>query len=188
MKAYKGFDKNMQCRGFQFKEGETYREDKADLCNCGFHACENPIDVFIHYAPGESEFREVTLECVDDKREKDSKVCAKEIKIGAKISLAKMINIGVKLDIKKAKTATSGDSSHAATSGKHSIAAAIGRKAKAKSALGNWIVLAEYADHDGTAWPVKCVRCGIVDGNTLNPDTWYKLVDGEFVECDAGGL
>ena len=31
MKAYKGFDKNMQCRGFQFREGETYHEDEAKL-------------------------------------------------------------------------------------------------------------------------------------------------------------
>ena len=66
MKAYKGFDKNMQCRSFQFKEGNTYEEDRAVLCKAGFHACENPIDVFRYYAPGKSIFHEVELEDVWD--------------------------------------------------------------------------------------------------------------------------
>ena len=44
MKAYKGFDKDLKCRGYQYEVGGEYHEDKADLCNCGFHACENPLD------------------------------------------------------------------------------------------------------------------------------------------------
>lgn len=103
MKAYKGFDKNMRCRGFQFEEGKTYEEERAELCKAGFHACENPIDVFRHYAPGESVFREVELEDVSDMREADSKVCGKKIKIGAEISLRDMIRAGVKIDIQTAK-------------------------------------------------------------------------------------
>lgn len=55
MKAYKGFDRNMKCRGFQYQEGETYHEDTANLCNSGFHACEMPLDVLRYYAPAESE-------------------------------------------------------------------------------------------------------------------------------------
>ena len=63
MKAFKGFDKDMKCRGFQFEEGKTYHEDKAVLCNKGFHACERPLDVFNYYRPGErSIYREVELE------------------------------------------------------------------------------------------------------------------------------
>lgn len=54
MKAYKGFDKNMQCHGFQFEEGKTYHEDEAELCKRGFHACENPLDVFGYYSPGKN--------------------------------------------------------------------------------------------------------------------------------------
>ena len=89
MKAFKGFDQNMQCRGFQFKEGETFHEEKADLCHCGFHACEVPLDVFNYYAPGMgSIYREVELEDVcDNRRSDDSKVCAKTIKIGAEIGI-----------------------------------------------------------------------------------------------------
>ena len=228
MKAYKGFDKNMQCRGFQFEEGETYEEDRAVLCNAGFHACENPIDVFRYYAPGKSIFHYVELEDVSEMCEKDSKVCGKKIKIGAEISLRDMIRAGVKIDIQTANAATSGnsspaatsgysspaamfgdyshaatsgnyspaatseDSSHAATSGnsspaatsgKDSIAAAIGRDSKAKSTLGNWIVLAEYGDWNGKYYPVRCVKCGKIDGEFLKPDVWYRLEDGEFVEA-----
>ena len=194
MKAYKGFDKNMRCRGFQFEEGKTYEEERAELCKAGFHACDNPIDVFRYYAPGESVFREVELEDVSDMRESDSKVCGKKIKIGAGISLRDMIRAGVKIDIQTAKeatsgyrspAATSGDYSHAATSGKESIAAAIGRNSKAKSTIGNWIVLAEYGEWNGEAYPVLCVKCGKIDGEALKPDVWYKLEHGEFTEVDG---
>ena len=218
IKAYKGFDKNMQCRGFQFEEGKSYEEPEAILCMKGFHACENPIDVFQYYAPGESIFREVELEDVSEMREKDSKVCGNKIKIGEEISLRDMILEGVKIDIKTANESTSGNSSpaatageyshaatsgdyspaatsgnsspaatsgnfsHAATSGKESIAAAIGRKSKAKSTIGNWIVLAEYGAWNGKYCPVLCVKCGKIDGETLKPDVWYRLNGGEFEE------
>ena len=89
MKAYKGFDKNMQCRGFQFEEGKTYHEDEAKLCKSGFHACENPLDVFGYYSPGKNSiYREVELEDVSEERNSDdTKVCAKTIKIGAKLDV-----------------------------------------------------------------------------------------------------
>ena len=126
MKAYKGFNKNMQCRGFQFEEWKTYEEDRAVLCRAGFHACKNPIDVFRYYAPGKSIFHEVELEDVSEMAEKDSKVCGKKIKIGSEISLRNMIRAGVKIDIQTANTATSGHSSPAATSGDYSPAATSG--------------------------------------------------------------
>ena len=67
-KAFKGFKKDLTCRGFQYEAGKTYEEESADLCNRGFHACEKPVDCFNHYAPGESVFREVELEDVSDQR------------------------------------------------------------------------------------------------------------------------
>lgn len=51
MKAYKGFDENLRCRGFQYETGETYEENAAKLCKKGFHACEMPLDVFRYYPP-----------------------------------------------------------------------------------------------------------------------------------------
>lgn len=92
MKAYKGFDKNMQCRGFQYEEGKTYHEDTAKSCNSGFHACEMPIDVFRYYMPGDSIYREVEVDdIVDERKIGDSEICSKTIKIGAEIGIQGII-------------------------------------------------------------------------------------------------
>lgn len=92
IKAYKGFDKNMQCRGFQFAEGETYHEDTAKLCESGFHACEMPLDVLNYYAPGDgSIYREVTLDEVTYEPSGDSKRCAKTITIGKELGIGGLI-------------------------------------------------------------------------------------------------
>ena len=242
MKAYKGFNKDMTCRGFQFEEGKTYEEKEAILCKKGFHACINPIDVFCYYSPVDSVYHNVELEEISAKRGNDSKICGKKIKICAKLTLDEMIRAGVEIDIKSAKksaktatsgdfsravtsgnyshavtsgnyspaatsgdfshavtsgnyspaatsgdsspAATSGDSSPAATSGNSSIAAAIGRNSKAKSTIGNWIVLAEYGEWNGKTYPVLCVKCGKIDGVSLKPDTYYQLENGEFVEVE----
>ena len=93
MKAYKGFNKDMTCRGFQFKEGETYHEDKAELCESGFHACTNPLDCYKYYAPGKSVYHEVELEDESKNKSDDSKVCGKTIKIGAEIDVAKICKL-----------------------------------------------------------------------------------------------
>ena len=59
MKTYKGFNKDMTCRGFKYEVGKEYEEEKAQACNCGFHACEYPLDCFNYYSPNESIFHEV---------------------------------------------------------------------------------------------------------------------------------
>ena len=96
MKAYKGFDKNLRCdptgkKPFQYEIGKTYEEPEADFCNSGFHACENPLDVFSYYPPSDSRYCEVELDDVSDKKSDDSKVCGKKIKIGAEIGLNGLI-------------------------------------------------------------------------------------------------
>ena len=59
MKAYKGFKKDMTCRGFQFEEGKAYHADTAVLCHCGFHACLDPLDCLRYYDPCDSVYHEV---------------------------------------------------------------------------------------------------------------------------------
>jgi hypothetical protein len=92
MKAYKGFNNDMTCRGYQFEEGKEYTEESAELCISGFHACEEPLDCFNYYEPGTSVYHEVDLDDVANECEYDSKRVGKKIKIGKKLSIADIIN------------------------------------------------------------------------------------------------
>jgi hypothetical protein len=92
---YKGFHKDFKCRYFQYAEGGEYETGTAKICESGFHACAHPLDVFCYYTPGRSIFREVFLGGLTDEKENDSKRCAARIKIGAKISVFKFVEIAV---------------------------------------------------------------------------------------------
>ena len=92
MKAYKGFNKDMTCRGFQFEEGKTYEEKDAKLCEKGFHACLNPLDCMDYYFLNDTVYHEVELDGVSDERHaEDTKVAAKKITIGARLDIAGMV-------------------------------------------------------------------------------------------------
>ena len=274
MKAYKGFNKDMTCRGFQYEEGKTYHEDSAHMCESGFHACEDPLDCFKYYAPANSVYHEVELDDVSDEREdSDSKICGKTIKIGARLDIAGLVkahiefvksNCKEKIEKGEAEQATSGDrgcstsgdrgcstsgdigcstsgdsgcstsgfrgcstsgdrgcstsgdrgcstsgfrgcstsgdigcstsgDSGCSTSGdrgcstsrgcsavgKQGAALARGNNCKVKGGLGAILVVVEENERN---YEIKDWKSAIVDGVNLKPDTWYKLVDGEFVE------
>ena len=199
IKAYKGFDKDLKCRDFQYEIGKTYEEPTAELCNSGFHACEYPLDVFAYYATGDmSRYCEVDLDDVSDKKgNDDSKRCGKKIAVKAEIGIAGLVKASVDFvmenikDEKKASTNTgdysastnTGYRSKADVSGKGSVAAALGIDSKAKGALGCWIVLAEWAQYDEYNWHRTDVQCFKVDGENIKPDTWYKLKNGDLVEA-----
>ena len=140
MKAYKGFDKDLKCKDFQYEIGKTYEEPTAELCEKGFHACEYPLDVFEYYAPGNmSRYCEVDLDDVSDKKSnKDSKRCGKKIAMKAEIGIAGLVKAQIQYvkehttskhtDPKQATAgnfgaATAGDSG-AATAGKYGAATA----------------------------------------------------------------
>ena len=130
MKACKGFDKNLRCRGFQYEVGGEYTEETAELCNRGPHACENPLDTLRYYRPGDSRYCEVEIEDNGQRSSYDSKVCGKHIKIGAEIGLKGVINAGVRFVFDKCESATeenaSGWRGNAAASGERGNAAASG--------------------------------------------------------------
>ena len=130
MKACKGFDKNLRCRGFQYEVGGEYTEETAELCNRGPHACENPLDTLRYYRPGDSRYCEVEIEDNGQRSSYDSKVCGKHIKIGAEIGLKGVINAGVRFVFDKCESATeenaSGNLGNAAASGWSGNAAASG--------------------------------------------------------------
>ena len=112
MKAYKGFNKDMTCRGFQYEIGKAYETDAADLCSIGFHACENPLDCFGYYAPAASRYCEVEIEDNGQRSPEDSKVVGRKIKIGAELSTEQICRLHfeyVRSRCDPAKTNAAGD-------------------------------------------------------------------------------
>ena len=94
--SYKGFDKNMQCRGFQYEVGKEYEMDgEIKCCNQGFHACKSPMEVWDYYDMLDSRYAEVEQSGKIDAGENSTKVCSSRIKIKAELKLADIINIGV---------------------------------------------------------------------------------------------
>ena len=96
IKSYKGFDKNLKCRDFQYEIGKEYEMDgEIKVCNRGFHACESPFDVFDHYTMIDSRFCEVEQDGNISKEDRGTKICSSKIKIKAELKLADMIYLGV---------------------------------------------------------------------------------------------
>lgn len=99
-KGYKAYEKGLVCRGKQYKIGEIFEEDRAEVCDIGMHYCENPLDCLDHYSliDNEGNFVEMTeVEDLDEENrdtENNKKYCTKKLKIGAKVSLEKMIKAG----------------------------------------------------------------------------------------------
>ena len=141
MKAYKGFNKDLRCRDFQYEVGKEYEENHAELCECGFHACENPIDVFNYYPPANSRYCEVELDEVTDEESDDSKRCGKQIKINAEIGIKGIVDAFVKftmerVDWEKGKSENTGDRSAATNTGNWSAA----------TNTGNWSAATNTGD------------------------------------------
>ena len=195
-KFFKGFDKDMRCRGFQFEEGKEYRESKADLCHSGFHACENPLDTFSYYKPGDgSRYFEVELGDLDEHTSgDDTKRCGKYIKIGAELSVAGICKAHFDYVTARCNPAASnaaGDKESASAGYRGSASAgnwgsasageqglACVRGGKVKGGLGCAICCAELDDEGNNI----AVVAAIVDGETIKPDTWYTVKGRKFVE------
>ena len=136
MKAYKGFNKDMTCHGFQFEEGKTYEhEGEVKLCESGFHACEDPLDIFAYYGPANSEFHEVELDGVSNERKDDTKVVAKKITIGARLGIDKIIKACIEFRFSKLEKELKnlGDKGAASNSGDKGAASNSGYKGAASN-------------------------------------------------------
>ena len=200
MKAYKGFNKDMTCRGFQYESGKTYEEPTAKLCDSGFHACIDPLDCFNYYVPGTSVYREVELEDNGEREERDTKICGKKIAIGAEINLpgiikahAEYVKSKCTMEHTDPKQATAGNCG-AATAGNYGAATARGRvtvgadgvgtvrgnDVKIRGGMGAMLTIAVENDAD---FSIKEWKSFVIDGETHKADTWYTLKDGEIVEA-----
>jgi len=199
--AFKGFDADFSCRGFQYAVGETYHhEGEIEICGAGFHACENPFDVWCYYGPVDCRYAEVELSGASDRQDGgDSKVCGASITITAEISAGDFVKRcvdwiiaatrgkGDALSSYGAKIGSSGDRAHIGSSGdwaridstgEKAVIASAGKNNTAKGKSGAWISLAEY-DAKG-----ECVgfATGRVGRDGIKPDTWYRAKGGKLVE------
>ena len=94
--SYKAFNKNMQCRNFQYEVGKEYEMDgEIKCCNRGFHACKSPMEVWDHYDMLNSRYAEVEQSGKIDEEGDSTKVCSSHIKIKAELKLADIIKVGV---------------------------------------------------------------------------------------------
>ncbi|EFV0026881.1 hypothetical protein H3I33_000559 [Salmonella enterica] len=204
--TFKGFNKDLTCRDFQFAIGETFHHDgKVEACGSGFHACECPFDVFSYYPPAESRYAEtISFGVIDREEEGDTKIASASITIKAELTLPQFIQRGIewiwsKIDKsleqqimtgnRSAATNTgnwsaatnTGNWSAAEVSGSQSVAASLGIEGKARASEGGAIVLC-YRDEDGELIHIRASKVG---ENGIMPDIWYQLnEDGEFVECE----
>ena len=199
IKSYKGFDRNLRCRGFQYEIGKEYEEKDIEICSRGFHACENPLDVFLYYDMVGSRFCEVEQSGEIQKKDDDTKVCSSRINIKAELKLADMINLGVEWLKEKtnpskiinmitdeksgdgAQIGSSGDGARIDSMGENSVIMCAGNNSIVKAKIGSWITLAEWGYKEGKYIPI-CVKTEYVDGERIKGDTWYKLKNGKFIE------
>ena len=205
--SYKGFDKDLKCRGFQYEIGKEYEEPDAKACEKGFHACEMPLDVLGYYEPGkQSRYCVVEQSGVISKHSDDSKVASSKIKIGAEIGIPGLVKAQIEYVREKTEPsgkhhATGSRSANSATgygsanistgiecsnnaAGERNIAVAWGKDNKCKGAIGCFLVLSEWGNWDGHKYPFIGAKMVEVDGETYKPDTWYTLKNGEIVEVE----
>ena len=232
IKSYKGFNKDMTCKGKQYAEGETFTEDDAKCCDRGMHACEYPLDCFRYYEPANSIYHEVEQSGKFDRNSDDTKVASTIMKVGARLDIRGLVHAAIEYTKSRTTTeytdpdmATAGDSgaatagdygaatagnkgaatagdygaatagdSGAATagdygaatsrgrsaSGEHGLSVARGNDIKVKGGLGAILVIVE---EERKSYNIDKWKAVVVDGEQIKADTWYKLKDGEFVEC-----
>jgi hypothetical protein len=141
-KAWKGFDKNLACRGHQFVIGETHTiKGEPRICAHGFHACEQPLDVLIYYPVATSRFAEVILHGNVVRHDDDSKAAVATIEIVREVSYADLwrAHRAMIQEISKESSATgyrghasaTGDSGHASATGDSGHASATGYRGHA---------------------------------------------------------
>ena len=204
MKAFKGFNKDLTCRGYQYEEGKEFHTERAECCDTGFHACEYPLDCFGYYDPAHSVFHEVELSGEMDKSGDNTKVCATDIKIGARLSIAGLVKMAIDFTMSKVNkeagsderygfasaTGNCGASSATGYKGASSVsdptgvAVAWGHEARAKGCKGAHLILSDW----------KYVGARYSDGDYMDPydkESWeltgakMVVVDGEKIKEDT---
>ncbi|EJW3521062.1 hypothetical protein OB068_000940 [Salmonella enterica] len=203
--TFKGFNKDLTCRDFQFAIGETFHHDgKVEACGSGFHACECPFDVFSYYPPAESRYAEtISFGVIDREEEGDTKIASASITIKSELTLPQFIQRGIewiwsKIDKSLEQQIMTGDWSAATNTGYRSAATNTGYQSAATN-TGDWSA-AEVSGSQSVAASlgiegkaraseggaiVLCyrdedgelihIRASKVGENGIMPDIWYQL-------------
>lgn len=211
MRAFKGFNKDLTCRGYQYEEGKEFHTERAECCDTGFHACEYPLDCFGYYDPAHSVFYEVELSGEMDKSRDNNKVCATDIKIGARLPIAGLVKMAIDFTMSKVNKEAGSDERHgfASATGDYGassvsdptgVAVAWGHEARAKGCKGAHLILsdwkyvgARYSDgdymdpYDKESWELTGAKMVVVDGEKIKEDTYYRCIEGEIIEVTEDG-
>ena len=204
--AYKGFDKDFECRDFQYEVGKTYEMDGNIKCfNRGFHACESPMEVFDHYDMLTSRFAEVEQSGEIDKEDNSTKICSSRIKIKAELKIADIINLGVEWlkeitapskieannssnDGNYAQIGSSGDSAQIGSSGNSAQIGSSGDSAQIDSSGQNSVVMCAGYDSKAKAaigsW-ITLAEWKNVEGLWKPICVKTEQVDGERIKADT---
>ncbi|MGE4992878.1 hypothetical protein AB8896_06345 [Yersinia enterocolitica] len=136
--TFKGFDQNLQCRGYQFEIGKTFtHEGKVEACGSGFHACEAPFDVFGYYSPANSRYAVTeSFGTIDREEDGDTKIASSSITITAELTLPQFIQSGIdwiwsKVDKSLEQQIMTGNRSAATNTGDWSAATNTGNRSAA---------------------------------------------------------
>ena len=178
MKMYKGFDKDLKCRDFQYEIGKTYEELTAELCKKGFHACEYPLDVFKYYAPGNmSRYCEVDLDEVSGKEsDEDSKRCGKKIAVKAEIGIAGLVKAAVDFVMENIKDenkeANTGDYSASTNTGNYSASTNTGYRSASTNT-------GDYSASTNTGYRSASTNTGDYSASTNTGDRSKADVSGK---------
>ncbi|EDS2795207.1 hypothetical protein AA446_001725 [Salmonella enterica subsp. enterica] len=203
--TFKGFNKDLKCRDFQFEIGKTFHHDgKVEACGSGFHACECPFDVFSYYSPADSRFAEtISFGITDREEDGDTKIASASITIKAELTLPQFIQRGIewiwsKIDKSLEQQIMCGNWSAATNTGNRSAATNTGDWSAATN-TGDWSA-AEVSGSQSVAAAfgiegkaraseggaiVLCyrdedgelihIRASKVGENGIMPNTWYQL-------------
>ena len=192
IKSYKGFDKNLKCRDFQYEIGKEYEMDgEIKVCSRGFHACESPLEVFDYYPMIGSRFCEVEQDGNISKEDRGTKICSSKIKIKAELKLADMINLGVEwlkeiTSPEKIKTSikdnSSGDDAKIGSSGNYAQIGSSGDGAQIGSS-GDGAKIGSsgnYAQIDSTGEGCVIMCAGINSVAKASKGSWITLSEWSY--------
>ena len=191
IKSYKGFNKDMTCRGFQYEEGKEYEEETADACHSGFHAYEYPLDCFNYYSPNESVYHEVEQSGEFDIGEDDSKVASTKIKIGARLDISGLVKAAIDFTMSRVKKEAGSDEDCGASSatGNYGASSATGDYG-ASSATGYKGASSATGDYGASSATGNCGASSATGDYGASSATGYKgasSATGDYGASSATG-